>query len=268
MGRHTVSPRLADPNRPVPVVLAGGGGTGSQLLSGLARLHVALRALGHPGLDVTMYDPDTVSQANVGRQLYSPADIGWPKAVIAVTRLNQFFGLAWRAEPERFPPARLAERPALVCSAVDSARARIDLNRTCRRLRTLYWLDTGNTRTSGQVVLGTPNPGIRQPDRTHEARLPTVIECYPELGRHRENDPGPSCSLAAALEHQDLFVNQDIATAALALLWQTFRTGVLTVHGAFVDTAALSRRALPVDRATWARLGVPWTRPQRIRPRR
>ncbi len=260
MSRHAVSAKLTAPERALPVVLAGCGGTGSQLLSGLARLHVALRALGHPGLAVTVYDPDTVTHANVGRQLYSPADVGWPKAVIAVTRVNQFFGLAWRAEPHRFPPASLPERPALVCSAVDSPQARLEIDRTCRKLRALYWLDTGNTRTSGQVILGTPNPGIPQRGQTTEARLPTVTECYPELARATDADPGPSCSLAAALDEQDLFVNQDVATAACALLWQAFRTGVLTIHGAFVDSHGLARRALPVDRAIWARLGVAWAR--------
>lgn len=35
--------------RPVTVWLLGAGGTGSELLDGLARLHAALLALGHPG---------------------------------------------------------------------------------------------------------------------------------------------------------------------------------------------------------------------------
>ena len=51
----------------------GGGGTGSQVLTNLARLDVTLRALGHPGLFVTLYDPDTVSYTHLDvykRQLY------------------------------------------------------------------------------------------------------------------------------------------------------------------------------------------------------
>ena len=42
----------------VSIALAGAGGIGSQMLSGLARLDAAIRALGHPGLDVTVYDPE------------------------------------------------------------------------------------------------------------------------------------------------------------------------------------------------------------------
>lgn len=94
---HITPPRmLADRVR---VVLIGCGGNGSQMLTGLARLDHAIRALGHPGLDVEVHDPDTVSQANIGRQLFSPADVGQFKASVHVQRVNHFFGLDWRAIP-------------------------------------------------------------------------------------------------------------------------------------------------------------------------
>eukprot|EP01031_Cornospumella_fuschlensis_P020928 gene20928-25647_t len=42
----------------------------------MAKSSRAMRALGHPcGLHVRAFDPDTVSEANVGRQLYSRADV-------------------------------------------------------------------------------------------------------------------------------------------------------------------------------------------------
>lgn len=56
----------------VRVTVAGAGGNGAQVIGMLARLDLAIRALGHPhGLHVTAYDPDTVSEANVGRQIWS-----------------------------------------------------------------------------------------------------------------------------------------------------------------------------------------------------
>lgn len=263
MSQHVVSPVLTTPLRPVSIVLAGCGGTGSQLLSGLARLNAALVALGHPGLEVTVYDPDTVTSANVGRQLYSPADVGHPKAVIAVTRINQFFGLSWRAEIEPFPPATLPPhwRPKLIVSAVDTARARLEIGKACRLLKVPYWLDTGNSHQTGQAILGTSTE-LPQPAGAYESRLPTVLDCYPDLPTRREEEHGPSCSLAAALEQQDLFINQEIATAALALLWQAFRSGTLSVHGAFIDSRQIIRRPLPVDRATWQRMDVKWAKNQ------
>lgn len=45
---HYIDNYLIDPQHPVTVNLIGAGGTGSQVLTCLARLDVTLRALGHP----------------------------------------------------------------------------------------------------------------------------------------------------------------------------------------------------------------------------
>ena len=60
---HYTDSYLMSPQHPVTVNLIGAGGTGSQVLTCLARLDTALRGLGHPGLFVTLYDPDTVTEA-------------------------------------------------------------------------------------------------------------------------------------------------------------------------------------------------------------
>ena len=62
---HYIDNYLVNPQHPVTVNLIGAGGTGSQVLTCLARLDTALRGLGHPGLFVTLYDPDIVTEANM-----------------------------------------------------------------------------------------------------------------------------------------------------------------------------------------------------------
>ena len=62
---HYTDNYLMSPQHPVTVNLIGAGGTGSQVLTCLARLDAALRGLGHPGLFVTLYDPDIVTEANI-----------------------------------------------------------------------------------------------------------------------------------------------------------------------------------------------------------
>ena len=94
---HYIDSYLINPQHPVTVNVIGAGGTGSQVLTCLARLDTALRGLGHPGLFVTVYDSDTVTEANIGRQLFSPSDTGLNKAQCLVTRVNNFFGNGWRA---------------------------------------------------------------------------------------------------------------------------------------------------------------------------
>ena len=53
-------------------------------------MSVALQALGHPGLHVTVFDPDTVTEANIGRQLFSGSELGLNKAAALATRINRF----------------------------------------------------------------------------------------------------------------------------------------------------------------------------------
>jgi PRTRC genetic system ThiF family protein len=175
---HTHPALLAEP---VTLALIGAGGNGSQMLTGLARLHTSIRALGHPGLEVIVYDPDDVSEANLGRQLFAPADVGRSKAAVLVTRVNAWYGTRWAAVPARFQAAADGDLNIIV-SCVDSAAARVAIGKTIKQQNgggTYYWLDLGNRAADGQAILGIPAQ-----DEQHEAyafRLPTVLELFPEL---------------------------------------------------------------------------------------
>ena len=80
---HRIDPRLLEHR--VRCHLVGVGGNGAHMAACLARLDIATRALGHPyGLYVEAFDADRVSEANVGRQLYSVADLGKHKALVTV----------------------------------------------------------------------------------------------------------------------------------------------------------------------------------------
>lgn len=77
---HYTDNYLLKPYHPVTIHVAGAGGTGSQVITNLARMNVALQALGHPGLHVTVFDPDIITEANIGRQLFSETELGQGKA--------------------------------------------------------------------------------------------------------------------------------------------------------------------------------------------
>jgi molybdopterin/thiamine biosynthesis adenylyltransferase len=72
---HIVNKELLQPYNPVTVNLIGAGGTGGQVLTALARMNQALVALNHPGLMVRVFDDDTVTRANLGRQLFTTAEL-------------------------------------------------------------------------------------------------------------------------------------------------------------------------------------------------
>ncbi len=257
---HYIDNYLLNPQHPVTVNLIGAGGTGSQVLTNLARLDVTLRALNHPGLFVTVYDPDAVTESNIGRQLFSLSDLGLNKARCLVTRLNHFFGNDWRAVPQIYPAhlqsATNDDIANITITCTDNIKSRLDMwkilkavpDKDYRDYRSpLYWLDFGNTQTSGQVVLGTV-PKIKQPKSQQYETVESlkVITRYVRYARVKETDSGPSCSLAEALEKQDLFINSTLAQLGCNLLWKMFRHGLLEHHGLYLNLSTMKVNPIPV----------------------
>jgi len=253
---HPLNARLLQ--KRIDVHLIGVGGGGAQMAGCLARLDIALRSLGHPhGLSVVAYDPGTVRAANVGRQVYSPADIGQFKAIVTIERINQFFGLNWRAWPEAAPLQwnRHGGQPDIIISCVDTRSARRAIHQRLfeQAHAVSYWLDLGNRETDGQVCLGQPpRAGLDE-----AMRLPCITELYPEILRPQPNeDAAPSCSVRMALASQGLFVNDMAVRYAAQLLYQLFSTGRLAQHAALFNLDSLCSAGLAVDPATWRRFGV------------
>ncbi|MBY0365341.1 hypothetical protein CDN99_15585 [Roseateles aquatilis] len=252
---HLIRPELL--SRRVRVHLVGVGGNGAQMAACLARLDIAMRALGHPaGLHVTAFDGDDVSPANVGRQLYSPSDVGQNKALLTVNRLNLFYGLDWLARPWRYEQRERNEPgPDILVSCVDSRAARRLLHRTLDQpgCGALYWLDLGNTEATAQAVLG--EPGGRQ--RAQDAlRLPCVTDLFPELlDEQVGEDNAPSCSVRTSLASQGLFVNDTVVRFAAQLLYELFSRGRLAQHGVVINL--ISKRTGPIDvnPEVWSRYG-------------
>lgn len=247
---HFTCEYIINPQHRISVNLIGLGGTGSQVLDALARIDAALYKLGHPGLSVTCYDADTVSESNIGRQMFSPADIGLNKAVCLATRVNRFYGLDWEAVPEYY---NLHSTPAnITVSCVDTVKSRLLINDSLKSnysanylTNPYYWLDFGNSAKSGQVILGTPKK-IAQPKKSTYnvvSKLPTIMELY-DLTQIDENESGPSCSLAEALKKQDLFINSTLAQLGSAILWSLFREGILNYHGIFLNLKTMRTNPL------------------------
>lgn len=249
---HIVDKEWLNPYNPIVVNLIGAGGTGSQVLTALARINHALLELDHPGLMVRVFDNDKVERANLGRQLFAASELKQYKAVALINRVNLFFGSAWKAETRKFDkhlhryePEMTAAGLTIVC--VDTVQARMEIadilkstSRKCRnaRNRPVYLMDFGNSRASGQVVLSTVGK-LKQPAmkkyRTVDL-LPMVTDEFKNLLMASESvDNTPSCSLAEALKKQDLFINSALANLGASLLWQLFREGMLFNRGFFLN---------------------------------
>lgn len=246
MNVHYAHNYLRNPLHKITIDLVGMGGTGSQVLTSLARMNESLVALSHPGFHVRAWDSDMVAPSNIGRQLFSNSDLNQNKATVLITRVNRYFGYEWEARAEQYLGQ---SKSNIVITCVDTAQARIKIGKGLRSGKSkslqptdlpLYWLDLGNLQFTGQAVLGTLG-NIQQPKSEHKTRisLPTVLEKFPQLKRIKEANQGPSCSLAEALERQDLFINSAVAQFGCNLLWKLFREGMIRYCGCFINLESL-----------------------------
>ncbi|MBW7892604.1 MAG: PRTRC system ThiF family protein [Chitinophagaceae bacterium] len=260
---HFTDNYLINPTNPVTVTLIGAGGTGSQLLTALARMNHALVALGHAGLQVSLYDDDMVTEANLGRQLFADAELGQYKAVALINRSNRFFGTNWKAVTKRFTKDMLHRSPVngkanIYISCVDTAAARFDIAEALQMIdrntsryehnKAFYWMDFGNNRHTGQVILSTVGE-VKQPASKRYRTvsfLPMVTEEFKDLLQGEADNNEPSCSLAEALQKQDLFINSTLASMGTSLLWNLFREGMTENRGFFLNLKDFRAQPLKV----------------------
>ncbi len=256
---HFTYTELLQPTNPITINLIGAGGTGSQVLTALARMSHAMNELNHAGFDVRLWDDDRVSTANLGRQLFAESELNMYKSVALINRVNRFFGTNWKAITSKYEKDILLyedthekARATLTISCVDNVKTRFQIaeiiddlatNTDCHRNTPKYWLDFGNSQHIGQVILATigkiPQPQSAQPQSEKYncvGYLPFVTEEYGDLLKQsEETDDTPSCSLADALEKQDLFINSTLAQMGCSLLWNMFRQGFTAHKGFFLN---------------------------------
>lgn len=205
-----------DPYKRIEITLIGVGGTGSLLLTLLLRVDVAIRQLGGAGLHIRAFDPDVVSVTNLTRQNFAPADVGRYKAITLIERCNLYAGRAWEAFPRRAEATDFSQGSHVVISCVDSGKSRREIYEALQGRSVHYWLDCGNERDTGQVVLGQLRGGPE--------RLLHILDRDATRMQGREVNT-PSCSAAEALTRQSLFINPHIALEAAELI------GKLILHG-------------------------------------
>ena len=259
---HITDNYLLNPTNPVTVNLIGAGGTGSHMITELAILNHALTALGHAGLQVNLFDDDIVSEANLARQLFADAELGLSKSVALINRTNRFFGTNWKAVKQKYSYSSLYKMPNkgranIYISCVDTSAARFDIakalndiaaDNNIHRDKALYWMDLGNSKFTGQVILSTIT-AIKQPvSKLYEtvSVLTKITDEFKELLEAEDDKNEPSCSLAEALERQSLFINQAVANPAANLLTTLFREGMTDTRGVFINLKTFTNVPLKI----------------------
>lgn len=249
---HFTDTYLINPTNPITVNVIGAGGTGSKVITALMEMNHSLIELGHAGLSVRLWDDDVITTANLGRQRFAESEVGLFKSVALINRANRFMGTYWKAETVKFGKDSLGRLPqnaqaTIYISCVDNVKARFGVAEILKELlcngrnhrdTPKYWLDFGNSQHTGQVILSTIGE-IKQPSSEKYdtvASLPFVTEEFAELLQESETkDDTPSCSLAEALEKQDLYINSTLAQMGCSLLWNLFRNGMTANRGFFLN---------------------------------
>ncbi|WP_018675955.1 PRTRC system ThiF family protein [Riemerella columbina] len=261
---HYTDNSLINATNPITIHLIGAGGTGSQVLTALARMNTALIELGHAGFSLMLWDDDTISQANLGRQLFAESEVGMYKSIALINRLNRFFGTNWKAKTIKFTKDCQKNNSHEIVSnlyitCVDSLNARFeiaDIIEDCsknssrfQRNQPRYWLDFGNSQYTGQVILSTIGKHEQPKSKKYKTirKLPFITDEFASLLKQSEKtDDTPSCSLAGALYKQDLFINSTLAQMGTSLLWDMFRNGFVKHRGFFLNLKDYRSQPLPL----------------------
>lgn len=258
--------------------LVGAGGTGSFMAMNLARLAFELKTLGKQA-KIVIVDPDNVEEGNIPRSNFCFAEIGLNKAETVAGRITRAWGIEVGFIREGFRPALLnsknddwsvqtsnSNKLTILVGCVDNYLARIQMHEAlklnneksydgyCPRL---WWLDGGNGRDSGQVLIGNR---LNEKEVFQSARkspilslLPAPSLQHPELLQAedakkkrsiRHEGERLNCAERIRLGEQSLNINQRVAVEMSEILAELLLTQTLKRFAAYFDLESGASRSV------------------------
>lgn len=245
-----------DPNTHIQTLtIVGLGGTGAQVARSVARMVYDMKAARMHTPQIVLIDLDKVETKNVGRQLYTEADIAQSKAHVLMRRFNMALGLDIIAIDQPVNAEKHFERWGnLIVGAVDNHLARRELSKA----NGAVWIDSGNHFNAGQVVIGNtsdhetamryingqngrysylPNAGLL---------FPALLE--PEPDAKPQPEPERSCAELVASREQDLLINDWMATITSQYVYKLLHRQPITSFVSYVSADGMSVRSVPMCR--------------------
>lgn len=237
------------------IVLVGLGGTGSQLARSVCRILFDMRTRNQSVPALRFIDPDIIETKNVGRQMFTPADVGAYKAETLARRFSLALGLpiVWHNqpfEPDKYLGSSL--NSTLLLGAVDNHLAR----QTLHKVNGL-WIDCGNSFDNGSVIIGntssrdTLRRGLSRAEQ-HEVDLrylPSAGLLFPAL---LEPDPEPvpqvSCADLVQMGDQQLLINDWVALVAAQYVYKLLHRKPIASFMTFVEADTMGVRSIPICR--------------------
>lgn len=218
---------------PIEIHIIGAGGTGGYLIRDLCRFIYAMEKrlqIDMTKLELHIHDGDDVEEKNILRQNFMPNDISRNKAEVMAERHTRAFGTNIIAHTEMFNYSkfyRANDKVYVFVGCVDNNHARREIAMTFDQLVGGYdrlnqksiWIDAGNEKKSGQVVLGSKT-------------VKDVTDLYPELLlKKHDSIVQVSCADRMLEDEQNLFVNLTAANILLNYLRKILLNEPLVTNG-------------------------------------
>lgn len=250
----------------VKFYLVGAGGTGSFAAHAVARLAYELNLRGKPS-ELVIVDPDSVERSNIPRSNFCAAEIGRFKAQTLAERLAFAWGLevahvneSFDAE-EHFKKDRGGHQQIRVLvGCVDNHLARREIHRALSESERYnsdapdtWWIDGGNGKSSGQVLIGSAT-GKPMSEKYFQASslcrsLPAPSVIHPELLEkqklpvQRREAEEASCPEMIRLGEQSLNINQRVAVEIGEMLTELLLNNSLRRFATYFDLESGTSRS-------------------------
>lgn len=249
-------------------IVVGAGGTGSYVIPAIARLMFELTQAQNKPVEMLIVDPDVVESGNIPRSNFCSAEIGSFKAQSLAKRITLAWGLECHYANELFDGERHLNAPSsdyrslkVIVGCVDNHQARRDIHLAItKNLRyspsdapDLWWIDGGNGRSSGQVLVGSNTkkikPTLHFPGTSICRSLPAPSLVHPDLldaeKKVKSADPERlSCPDRIRLGEQSLNINQRVAVEMAEMLTEMFLTRSLRRFASYFDLESGTSRSL------------------------
>ena len=259
--------------------LVGAGGTGSFMVMNLARMAFELKTLGKPA-KIIIVDPDRVEEGNIPRSNFCFAEIGMNKAETLAGRISRAWGIEVGFVKEGFTPALLqtknddwtiqsssSQKLTILVGCVDNHLARLQMHEAVKIYNEqrytsdaarLWWIDGGNGRDTGQVLIGNrlnekaicesgqiapilsllPAPSLQHPELLKAESAKTT------KAQNQTANDRVTCAERIRLGEQSLNVNQRVAVEMSQVLSELLLTNTLKRFATYFDLESGASRSI------------------------
>jgi len=256
-------------------IVVGAGGTGSFVVPALARLIYELKLQQNKSAEMLIIDPDIVEASNIPRSNFCFAEVGRYKAQTLAERVATAWGIETSFSCEKFDCDKHLKSSnsdyrslTIIVGCVDNYLARREMHRALDEFRgygdasRLWWIDGGNGRTSGQVLLGSTTKLLKPEQRITGSSLCRALPApslqHPDLLEPEviEEKIDVSCPDRVRLGEQGLNVNQRVAIEIAEMLSSMLLTRSLKRYAVQFDLeSGTSRSAYITPNAVSGRSG-------------